>query len=43
MEYNLKTDVSNIYDKYYLALYKDFVFIEDNVKKVTINRTTVLC
>ena len=32
MEYNLKTDVSNICDKYYSAIYKDFVFIEDNME-----------
>ena len=42
MEHNLNTDVSNIYDKYYPSLYKDFVFIEENVKKLTINRTKLL-
>ena len=38
MEHSLKTDVPNIHDKYHLALYKDFVFIEENVKKLTISR-----
>ena len=41
-EYNLKTGVSNIYDIYYLAFNKDFVFIEENVKNLTINRTKLL-
>ena len=30
---NLKTDVPNIHEKYNPALYKDFVFIEESVKK----------
>ena len=34
MEHDLKTDVPNIHDKYHQALYKDFVFIEENVKKI---------
>ena len=32
MEHNLKTNVPNIYDKYHPALFKDFVFIKENVK-----------
>ena len=42
MEHNSKTDVSNIFDKYYPALYKDFGFIEENMKILTINRTKLL-
>ena len=42
MEHDLKTDVPNIHDKYHQALYKDFVFIEENVKKITICRTKLL-
>ena len=42
MEHNLKTDVSNINDKYYPVLYNDFVFIEENVKNLTINRSNLL-
>ena len=36
------TDVSNIYAKYHPALYKDFDVIEENVKKLTTNRTNLL-
>ena len=39
MEYNSMTDVSNIYVKYYPALYKDFRIIKENVKYLTTNRT----
>ena len=39
MEHNLETDVPNIHEKYHPALYKDFVFIEENVKNLTISRT----
>ena len=39
MEHNLKTDVPNIHDKYHLALYNNFVFIEVNVKILNISRT----
>ena len=42
IEYNLKIYVPNIHDKYHPNLYKDFVFIEENVKNVTINRTKLL-
>ena len=42
MEYNLKTDVPNIHDKYHPNLYKDFVFIEENVRNLTIGRTKLL-
>ena len=42
MEHNLKTDVPKIHEKYHPALYKDFVSIEENVKKLTINRTKLL-
>ena len=42
MEHNLETDVPNIHDKYHPALYKDFVFIEENVKNLTISRTKLL-
>ena len=42
MGHDLKTNVPNIHDKYHLALYKDFVFIEENVKKLTISRTKLL-
>ena len=38
MDHNSKTNVSNINDKYYTALYKDFVLIEENVKNLTITR-----
>ena len=31
MEYDQMTDVLNIYDKYHPALYKEFVFIEENI------------
>ena len=42
MENNLNTDVPNIHYKYHPALYKGFVFIEENVKKITISRTKLL-
>ena len=42
MEYNLETNVPNIHAKYHPALYKGFVFIEENVKKSTISRTNLL-
>ena len=42
MEHNLETDVPNIHDKYHPALYKDFVFIKENVKTLTISRTKLL-
>ena len=35
-------DVPNLHDKYHTTLYKDFVFIEENVKKMTIHRTKLL-
>ena len=42
MQYYFETDVPNIHDKYHPALYKDFVFIEENVKDLTISRTKLL-
>ena len=42
MEHNLETDVPNIHDKYHPALYKGFVFIEENVKKIPMCRTKLL-
>ena len=42
MEHNLNTDVPNILEKYHLSLYNDSVFIEENVKQLTIIRTKVL-
>ena len=42
MEHNLMTDVSNIYTKYHPALFKDFGFIEENIKILTKNRTKLL-
>ena len=42
MEHSLKTGVPNIYEIYHLALYKDFVFIEENVKNLTISKTKLL-
>ena len=42
MEYNLETNVPNIHAKYHPALYKGFVFIEENVRKLTIDRIKLL-
>ena len=42
MEYNLETNVPNIHAKYHQALYKDFVFMEENVKNLAISRTKLL-
>ena len=39
MEYNLETNVPNIHAKYNPALNKSFVFIEENVRNLTIGRT----
>ena len=39
MEHNLKADVTNIHEKCHPVLYKDSVFIEENIKKLTISRT----
>ena len=38
IEHNLKTDVPNIHDKYHPNLYKDFVFIEENVNNLKISK-----
>ena len=38
MEYNSETNVPNIDAKYHQALYKDFVFMEENVKNLAISR-----
>ena len=38
IEYNLKIDVPNIHDKYHPNLYKDFVFIEENVNNLKISK-----
>ena len=38
MEHNLETDVPKIHDKYYPAIYKDFVFIEEKVKNLKISK-----
>ena len=38
MENDLETDVPNIHEKYHPALYKDFVFIEENVKNLKISK-----
>ena len=43
MEYNLETNVPNIHANYHPALYKGFVFIEENVRNLTIGRTKLLC
>ena len=42
MEYNLETNVPNILAEYNPALYKGFVFIEENVRNLTISRTKLL-
>ena len=42
IEYILKTDVPNIHDKNHPALYKNFVFIEENGKNLTISKTKLL-
>ena len=38
MEHNLMTDVSNLHTKYHPALFKDFGFIEENIKILTKKR-----
>ena len=38
MEYNLETNVPNIHAKYHQALYKDFVFMEENVNNLKISK-----
>ena len=42
MEYNLETNVPNMHAKYHQALYKDFVFMDENVKNLNISRTKLL-
>ena len=42
MEYNLEKNIPNIHAKYHPALYKGFVFIEENVRNLTIGRTKLL-
>ena len=39
---NVKTNVPNIHEKYHPALFKDFIFIKENVKKNAISRTKSL-
>ena len=38
IDYNSKIDVPNTHDKYHLNIYKDFVFIEENVNNLKISK-----
>ena len=39
---NVRTNVPKLHEKYHPALFKDFILIKENVKKIDISRTKSL-